>query len=174
MAAWDIISQLTAPAAGVFNFTGLTLTAYPVVKAVLEDIVPTSDDTLVSFQFRVGGTLITAYRLTSDTRSSSNSTGTVNSTSSTSVPLSEDAAGFRVGNAADESLSGVIEIGAPTAATIYKFFHWREVHILPSGHAAYSFGGGVMEDAGVINGFNLLGSSNLVSGRVTLLGLRTS
>lgn len=171
--ALDVIAHLSAPSSGVLQFTGLTLTSYALVRMILNGITVTTDDTEVALRFIIGGSEIsTGYRYSGlghiiDSAGS----GTDTSTSDDRLNITGDLSGEAVGNAAGRSLSAVIDIPAPGIASVNRFAFMQAVwEHGGTGRLHMARHGGQVLNTGAIDGFKVLGDSNLVAGKATLLG----
>jgi hypothetical protein len=153
--AWAVIDSLNAPSSGVFDFPSLTLTGYKVLRVVISAVTVTTDGTDPRMTFYVGGSEITgtAYRWLTRSVSTSGTGNLDGASGQASGLLMGNDANFDIGNASTKSFSAVVTVNAPTdtAITVSGVF--------------------LMENAGAIDGLKVGGTSNLVAGKVRVLGL---
>jgi hypothetical protein len=171
--AWAVIDSLASPTAGAFDFPALTLTGYKVIRVMMSAITVTTDGTDVRLTFYVGGSEITgtAYRWVVRAVSTSASGSTTQASGAASILLVSSASNFDVGNASTKAFAGEITVGDPTNTSRYKHAHSEVFGIGPTGNAIHTSGAGLMENAGAISGLKIGGTSNLVAGKVRVLGL---
>jgi hypothetical protein len=168
--AWAVDS-LGSPTAGVFDFPSLSLTSYKIVRLELSDITVTSDGTDVGFTFYIGGVEITANYFWSNNSQNSNSSFLNDSASGSAfILLCSNNSGFDTGNAATESFCATVDVHDPTGSA-YRRCSYLSNQISPNPHGTFAVGGGGLANTGDIDGFKVKGTSNLVAGKVRVLGL---
>lgn len=176
MAAWTQIASMVSPAAGYFDFQGLDLTPYEMIEIIASGVKVTSDGTKVFVTFySAGPTLITSYDYENFILPDGGGLTDESNVGHTSVKLTFDGGStYQVGNAADEFFSCKIQLGNPTASGFKRTCLFAGNFINPAGDGIHTDGGGFINDTAAITGFRLQGSSDLVSGKVAVLGMGTS
>lgn len=171
--AWDIIATLDSPTAGAFTFTGLSLSGYKELCLEISGVRVATDGTDILLTFFVGGSEQTGaiYGWEVCPVSSSAATDPDEANGATAILLTQNNANWDVGSAAAESFSGRVNIDDPASTTRYKRTISHCSATGPTGNVVNSQGTGRMQNAGAVDGLNLKGTSNLVSGKVRLLGL---
>jgi hypothetical protein len=172
--AWELVSggSLNSPTAGVFDFASLTLTGYEAIQIRMSGVTVTTDGTDVFIRFYVGGSEIsTGYRWLQGALSTSAAVNTDSSASATGILLNSNDAAWDTGNAATESFGCTITVPNPVSTALHKRAFGEAWMIAPSGNALTQHVAGIMENTGAINGLIVRGSSNLVAGKVRVLGL---
>jgi hypothetical protein len=171
--AWAVIDSLNAPSSGVFDFPSLTLTGYKVLRVVISAVTVTTDGTDPRMTFYVGGSEITgtAYRWLTRSVSTSGTGNLDGASGQASGLLMGNDANFDIGNASTKSFSAVVTVNAPTDTALYKQATVESFGIGPTGNAITVSGVFLMENAGAIDGLKIGGTSNLVAGKVRVLGL---
>jgi hypothetical protein len=170
--AWVIIDSMDAPVSNMFDFAALTLTGYKVIRLELSEIDVTTDGTDLRLTFYVAGSeVVTGYRWTYRPASSGGTTDGDQDTSDPAILLNQNNANWDTGNAAPESFASAVTIDDPTNTAQYKRANIESYHIGPTGNVIGSMGAGLMENAGAITGLKISGSSNLIAGKVRVLGL---
>lgn len=172
MTTWTQIDSKTAPSAGVFDFSSLTLTGYEVIQIVCSGITVTTDGTDVALTFYVGGSeIVTGYRWGQQAVASTTGNVEDGDASDPSILLNSNNATQDTGNAAGESFSCLITVDAPTSTALHKKAEYETVQSRPDSETEAQLGIGLMENAGAINGLKISGSSALTAGHVRILGL---
>lgn len=170
---WTSIATLDSPTAGVFTFTSLDLSTYKSLEIRGSAIDVTTDGTDVRFTFYVGGVEITgsAYRWFTSQVSTSGSTNGDSASGVASILLMADTSQWDVGSAAGEGFGCTILVPNPANTALYKRAVYESWQTGPTGNAVATHGGGVMENTGAIDGVKISGTSDLIAGKVRLLGL---
>jgi hypothetical protein len=171
MTTWTQVASLDAPTSGVFDFPSLTLTGYSVIQVVCSDIRVTTDGTDVWIRFYVAGSAVTTGYRWGNAWCSSVTSGTDGSDATTAILLCPNDVNENAGNAAEEALSSVVTIDAPLSTTTYKKAKYETVLTNVSGVVLGQHGHGIMENTGAIQGILVMGSSDLVSGKIRVLGM---
>jgi hypothetical protein len=172
------LSRLVANNVGSLTFHNLFNDAvYERYDLVLRALSPADDDAMLRLRIGTGGgptiaSGATDYQ-TNVTRQSS-SGGTPASAPdgglASGILLSSDAAGFGVGNAAGERISGVIRFDAPQSA-VTQMFEIETVWIRPDGTPASFHGVGFYGAAAAITAVRLqFDTGNIASGVASLIG----
>jgi hypothetical protein len=170
--AWAAIASANAPTSGVFDFPSLTLTGVKVLRVHLSEIAVTTDGTDIALTFYIAGSEVVAgyqwgfYAITS--AGSPNQDG---DSSDPSILLVSNDANWDVGNAAAESWHGIVTVFNPISTALHKRVTLEGSGIGPTGISVGSFGGGMLSNAGPIQGLKIGGTSNLTAGKVRILGL---
>lgn len=170
--AWAVVSSLDTPTTGAFTFTGLTLSSYKVIRLEMYGITVTTDGTDIKLTFYVSGSEITSgYGWFGRSISSSGTGNGDTAVSQTSILLVSNDANFDVGNASTKSFGATVMVDAPASTAVYKKASFESWCIGPTGNCFPTHGMGQMDNAGAIDGVKISGTSNLVAGKVRLLGL---
>ena len=170
--AWDVVASLDSPTAGAFTFTGLTLTSYKVIRVEIEGVTVTTDGTDIKLTFYVSGSEVTAnYAWFSRSLSTSGTTNADSATAQAAILLVSNDANFDVGNASTKSFGAQVTVDAPGSTAIHKKASLESWCIGPTGNAFPVHGVGQLDNAGAIDGLKLGGTSNLVAGKVRILGV---
>jgi hypothetical protein len=161
-------------AGGEINLTGLDLSLYDDVRLYFDGVVPNADDNSLALQLVLGGSTISAgYRYNLSSRSSSNTTNSINSASAADIPLTPVAANFGIGTDTGECASGVIYLSNHSSSLI-KLLQVSSVIAIPAGTTLNSRGGSSLDNSSNVTGFRFFcpdGGGSLVSGRVTVVGI---
>ena len=167
---WTVIEHKSAPAGGVFDFTGKDLSAYSRVAVVLDDVVVSVDGAFVDVQAYYSGVLqTTLYRYWGRAHNTAGTSVAYNSNSASAVRV-VGGTSMGVGNAAGESFGGRLEISS-LSASLMKAFMFSGAGINPAGNGLNWTSGGSTETAGTLDGVKILPSSGTFSsGRATLYG----
>jgi len=170
--AWALIDSVSAPTSGALALTGLDLSAYTTVRMILSGITVTSDDSEVKLTFYTGGSEVTSgYRFRLQGLSSSGSSDTTDSQSTSAIYLNSTSANWGVGNAATKSFGGDYTAFGLASSTLHKLVSGQAVAIGPSDSLVTFQSAGALNNAGVVDGVRVSGSSNLTAGSLTLLGM---
>jgi hypothetical protein len=169
---WTQIDSLDAPTAGVFDFPSLTLTGYTAIQIVASGVTVTTDGTDPRLTFYVAAAeIVTGYRWGMQSASSGAAGNDDGAPADANIRLCSNDANWDVGNAAGEAFGCVITVDDPLSTALYKKAFWEVAYTGPTGVTITANGGGIMENAGAIDGLKLSGSSNLTAGKVRVLGL---
>lgn len=169
---WASVATLDSPTTGAFTFTGLDLSTYKAIEIRCAGIHVTTDGTDVRLTFYVASAEVTTgYRWVVGQQSTSGSANADNSAAAASILLMADTSAWDVGNAAAESFGCTILVPNPASTALHKRVVYESVQVGPTGNAIGSHGGGVMENAGAIDGIKIGGTSDLTAGKVRILGL---
>lgn len=172
MTAFTEIARLDAPVAGVFDFTGLSLTGVKQLQIVCSGITVTTDGTDPLLTFYVSASeVVTGYRWGHKSMDSAANLLVDGDVSDPAIHLVSDNATWDVGNAAGENFGAVITLDQPVSTAFYKRVSIQSAYVNPAGNVVATDGVGVMENAGAIDGVKISGSSNFVAGHVRLLAL---
>jgi len=174
MATWDVVASLDAPSAGVFAFTGLSLSSYKVIEIHGYGITVTTDGTDIKLTFYVASSEVTgsSYQWASWSTQTSGGVTSDSSTGQAAILLCSDNANVDVGNASTAGSGFVCVVDAPGDTTLYKKLHFTQVSTVPStGNSIIAPGCGLMTNAGAIDGIKISGTSSLTAGKVRILGL---
>lgn len=175
-APWPQIAALGFPTSGYFDFPSLDLSAYKVVMLVGAGIRVTTDGSYIGLRASVSGSYLTAagsYDYLQIGYGQTNTDDEDRVEGDTVFPLTLFDANL-VGNAAAEHGGFVAWISSPTVLTTYKNVISESQWLDASGQAWRASGAGRIKTLSAIDGLRVIGSSNLIAGRVTLHGLRTS
>ena len=170
--AWAIISTLTSPTAGVFDFASVDFSTYKVIRVHLSGITVTTDGTDLRLTFYVGGSEVTSgYNWLVRAMSTGGTSNADSAATQASLLLTSNDANWDTGNASTESFGGVVTVDAPASTALHKKAAFEVCHVGPTGNAITSQGMGQMNNAGAITGLKIGGTSNLTAGKVRILGL---
>lgn len=167
-----VVVAAAGPSGGVFDFSGLDLSGYSKIQIVLDSVTVTSDDTSISLQLYIGGSIAEGasdYRYSVASRSSAGGTETQSSGGTTAFSCTDLTANWMVGNAAGECFSGTIEVFGCDEA-VFKIIRMNGGLIGPTGSSVAVEGGGTVQLTGDITGVKITGSSNLTGGTVAVIG----
>ncbi len=172
MTTWTQIDSLDAPTAGVFDFASLTLTGYILLEVIIAGVTVTTDGTDIKLTFYVSGSEITSgYRWGTRSYASGGTAAETGSTSAAGIFLVSTAAGHDVGNDTNEGFGAIVTVDAPTSTALHKKAHSESAFTDGTGAQRATVVSGNMENAGAITGLKISGTSNLIAGRVRILGL---
>lgn len=176
MTAWTEIERLTAPASGYFDFQALDLAAYSALEIIGSGITVTSDQSLVKAVFyKAGPTALVDYAYHQYVVTTGATFVEESDTAQAEVPLCfADTATYKVGNAAGKSIGFSLLLGHPTLASKNKHMTFIGSFINSAGAGCRFEGGAMIKDTAAITGVRIGGSSDLVAGKVILLGLGTA
>lgn len=176
MAAWTKIADQLAPASGYFDFQALTLSGYTAVEIIASDLTVTSDQSIIQIVFyKAGPTALTVYGYHNAILTDGATVVEESDSAQTEIPLSFfDTATYKVGNAAGEHMGFKLLLAHPTLASKNKHCSFHGAFINSAGAGCRFEGGAMIVDTAAITGFRISGSTDLLSGKVTLVGLGTS
>lgn len=175
-AGWNLVNVQTAAAAANMTFSSGLTTVYDEYILKLTDITVSTDDASISFQCSTdSGSSFLGTNIYQLSYISIHSASTVvigsGVTAAAQVLLNNDAAGYGVGNAANESFNGTIEIHLPTN-TEFKQFDMRCGYTNPTSNKVTFTGSGECGTTSVINGIRFSPSAGTFSGTGRLYGIR--
>jgi hypothetical protein len=170
---WEEFDRTSTIVSGELTLSGYDLTGVAVVKAILSGVTITTDDSTVAFRLHVGGSEVaTGYQVVISAVNSAGTAADVNSTSTTEVPLTEDADATRkLGNVSTEGLGAEITIYSPGSTSLYKRCMVTGTYGQAGGEVARVRGACELTNTGAVTGITVFGSSDLTAGTLVLLGL---
>lgn len=176
MTAWTEIDRLLVPGSGYFDFQDLDLTPYTALEIIGSGITVTSDQSFVKAVFYKGSAVaLTDYAYQAFIITDAATFVEESDTAQTEVPLCfADSATYKVGNDTGESIRFSLLLGHPTLASKNKHMLFNGGFINSAGAGCRYDGGAMIKDTNPITGVRISGSSNLVAGKIVLLGLGTS
>lgn len=169
---WIKLTEITISNDGTIDFTGNIDSTYELYKFVLLDVDPATDGSLLQARIGTGGTPTwqsggSAYSILSTSRVVGSAVVEINGSSS-AVSISG-----AVGNAATESLSGVVLVFNPANASESTKIQAETNYEDGSGNFSNSRSSGNYKAATAVTGIRfLMSSGNLNSGKITMYGLR--
>lgn len=175
MTTWTQIASADSPTSGAFTFTGLSLGSYIALQVVCINLVVDTDGTSIALRFYVSATeQTTSYRWSS--QGMGHISGVASGTDSgnaaaTGILLHPSTAGWTVGNAAGEHFNALIDIDNPNSS-LHKRAIVTSCYINVGSDESMSFGAGLLENTGAIDGIKVYPTANNIStGQVRILGL---
>lgn len=171
-----LISQLTSPTAGTFDFSSLDFTGYNSIEIDLRDI-QFSTIGRPGVRFKIGGT-VTTNQVYAFSRSgaASGSTEADAASAAAGIGLLDNTSNnwwvVTTATDADAAYNGRITITNPNS-TNYKSFLFEGVTPRGnSGTAVFTEGGGAIRDAGVLDGLQIVSENGTISaGTVAIYGV---
>ena len=173
---WDEIARQETIAAGKLTLSGLSLSAYRVVRLYILGVTVTTDDTALNMRWHISGSEISSsdyrYAYTRLAVGLDDVTGSGSGITVTEIPVSSQEATRGVGNASTESYAAVFTIWEP-AGSHYKRAYLQAFWTKPDG-APFTFplGGVQLDNTGPLTGFTVYGSSDLTGGALVLTGVQ--
>lgn len=174
MSTYTEITRATAPSSNVFDFPTVTMTGYKAVEITVAGLTAATDNSVVTLQMYVGGSLITSGHrfavIGAFNAGTSSSTGT---TSGSGIRLGFDNLSNMIGNAAGESFNCILQIDEPLNTTRYKRANYEFFYATANAASTRiaGLGMGIMENTGAIDGFKIITSSNILAGNVRICGM---
>jgi len=171
-----LISQLTSPTSGTFDFSSLSFTGYNRIEIELDDIA-FSTIGRPGINFKIGGTVTTnqVYGF-SRTGASSASAETEATSAAASIGLLDGTSNnwwvVTTGTAANAAYNGLVSILNPNSAKWKSFVFTGNTPQGNSGVQSWCEGGGVIRDAGTLDGLQIISSNGTISaGTVKIWGV---
>lgn len=170
---WGEVARVTSVSGGKLTISGLDLSGLMLVKIFISGVTVTTDDSQVLFRFIIGGSEIaTGYRWAGAFVAPSITAHDGSSNSDTSIHLTSSTAAEGVGNASTEGFGAVLTIPGPASTSLYKKVYYHSAYSNPAGNGMSSFNaGGQLDNASAVEGFVVLGSSDLTGGSMIVLGV---
>ena len=176
--AWTFISKTTISSDSEVDIESGIDATYPLYAFVWNKVKVSDDDAYIKIRVK-----ISTYRTTSDyaynvmdTRSHGGSSWPNGNNVSNGDDCVRMIADNGQGNAATESISGIVYLAAPSDTTIYKNMWYEGSNIRADGQFAFWKGfGGFAADAGAVTGLRFYPTAGtLASGTISLYGIKDS
>jgi len=176
--AWTFISKTTISSDSEVDIESGIDSTYPLYAFVWNKVKVSDDDAYIKIRVK-----ISTYRTTSDykynvmdTRSHGGSSWPNGNNVSNGDDCVRMIADNGQGNAATESISGIVYLAAPSDTTIYKNMWYEGSNIRSDGQFALWKGfGGFGADAGAVTGLRFYPTAGtLASGTISLYGIKDS
>jgi hypothetical protein len=171
-----LISSLTAPTAGSFDFSSLSFAGYSRIEVDLQDM-QFSVIGRPGVTFKIGG-VTTTNQVYAFTRSGASTTSVEASAASAAagIGLLDDTSNnwwvVTTTTAANAAYNGLLTIHNPNSTKWKAFAFTGTTPQGNSGAAIWTEGGGVIRDAGVLNGLTIISSNGTISaGTVNIYGV---
>lgn len=170
--AWTEIANQTAPAAGIFDFTSLSLGAFRELALVFTDLKPTVAEGFFDLQIFDGGSLVTTgYHWAYQAYSTSNFARTARSTTDSAIAITGSGTNWGVAQTTYQGFSGTLIIANPTTVAD-RLVYWNGTHQQVTGNTNGYRGCGKFDIVTGMDGFRIKNRVNAIaSGEVKLLGL---
>jgi len=171
---YELIQSQTASSSAQLDFeTGLDDTTYDAFVLRVSSLVAATDDVTLQLQVKVAGAYQTTGYLGSVWHFNL-AGGTSQHTATGYIPMSQVAgAGAGVGNAGTENACATMFFDNPENTTLAHHFYGSGMNKNTANQGVAWQGGGHYNTAGAITGLRIkFSSGNIVSGRVSLYGIR--
>ena len=177
----ELLATETASASATIDFdAGINFATYDTYVFELTDIVPATDDTILTVRISDDGGS-TYKNGASDYNHASTAVGTTTGLGSVEGAASNAIEIFGLnstatnnwGNVTNESFSGTIKARNPSEATLLRLFEFEVVGATATGELAIRRGAGRYQTAAAIDGVRfLMSSGNITSGTIKLYGIK--
>lgn len=168
---WEEITRVSV-VSGKLTVSGLDFSGIAIIKAFLDDVTITTDDSSVAFRLHVAGSeASTGYEHVVGIVNSAGTGDSLNSVSATEVPLTSSTATRLLGNDSTEGLGAEITIYSPGSTSLYKRCTITGVYGQSGGLPSRIRGDAQLVNTSAVTGITVFGSSNLTGGTLILLGL---
>lgn len=172
--AWTEIAALSAPTAGAYTFSALSLAAYAQLEIYLQGITVGTDETKVSCRLRYGGGPTSGtHKWATLANDSGGSFDAANASGAAEGRIAGNTgSSWALGNSSNDQLTGLLMINNPGLTqrkAVWGFTGWARGS--SSDQYAWAFTEFTVSEVDPITEIVILGSNNLTAGKVTLIGL---
>lgn len=171
---WEVIATTTTVTGGAMSIGGYDFSTLVAVRLQLSGIVVTTDDSWLAVRFHIGGSESSSDYgwIVRPVHEGTTEIGTDSVASAdAAIGITSVTSGRGVGNASTEAFSGAVTVFAPGATAFHPLAVAQGELIRSDGTGARHYAGGIRLATGAVSGFSVIGSSNIVSGKLMLLGI---
>lgn len=169
---WELVSELAAPASGIFAFTGLDFSSYKRIQILVDDVKNDTTDIYIGMELYIGGAYVTAgYGFGQYWVNDFISASTNQSFNGPRGYLTNFGANRKMVLAAGQTFNATLDLNAIGTAT-YKSIQGKSMYMTTSSQFFNCWFGINLKNTGIATGFKIYPSAGtFTSGKVSVWGM---